>query len=134
MPIRLRVERPQLRRNVMIEKSLISACMALIAVGLAAPAGATPAPKHPSVPNFLAAAQAAGVVGVEPAILVNGYNVCWELWQGHYSGSQAAAALQKNYPTITPDQAAHFVVAAYKNLCPVPGAPGAYDWWAYSTS
>jgi hypothetical protein len=32
---------------------------------------------------------------------------------------------------LTTDQVDHFVIAAYKNLCPVPGA---YDWWAYSTS
>ena len=109
----------------MIEKVLVSASMALIAVGLAAPASANPAQ------DFLAAVQAAGVIGVGPAVLANGYNVCWELWQGGYTGHRAAAAMQKNYPTLTTDQAAHFVIAAYENLCPVPGV---YDWWAYSTS
>ena len=39
--------------------------------------------------------------------------------------------MQKDYPTLTFDQAAHFVIAAYENLCPVPGA---YDYRAYSTS
>jgi integrase len=36
--------------------------------------------------------------------LANGYNVCWELWQGGYTGHGAAAALQKNCPTLTTDQ------------------------------
>ena len=114
----------------MIEKVLVSASMAFIAVGLAAPASANPVPKHHTAQDFLAAVQAAGIIGVEPAILANGYNVCWELWQRGYTGDRAAAAVQKNYPTLTTDQAAHFVIAAYKNLCPVPGA---YDYWAYST-
>jgi len=114
----------------MIEKVLVSASMALIAVGLAAPASANPVQKHHTVQDFFAAVQAAGIIGVGPAILANGYNVCWELWQGGYTGHRAAAAMQKNYPTLTTDQAAHFVIAAYKNLCPVPGV---YDWWAYST-
>jgi hypothetical protein len=82
----------------MIEKVLVSASMALIAVGLAAPASANPVEKHHTVQD---------------------------------TGDRAAAALQKNYPTLTTDQAAHFVIAAYENLCPVPGR---YDWWAYSTS
>ncbi len=115
----------------MIEKVLVSGSMALIAVGLAAPASADPVP---NAQQFFAAVQAAGVIGVGPAVLANGYNVCWELWQGGYTGHRAAAAMQKNYPTLTTDQAAHFVIAAYENLCPVPGPPGAYDWWAYSTS
>jgi Protein of unknown function (DUF732) len=114
-----------------MEKVLVSASMALIALGLAAPASAAVQKHHPSVQNFLAAARAAGITGTDPAILEDGYNVCWELWQGGYTGHRAAAATQKNYPTLTTDQAAHFVIAAYKNLCPVPGA---YDYWAYSTS
>jgi Protein of unknown function (DUF732) len=116
----------------MIEKVLVSAAsMALIAVGLAAPASATgPIQKQPSPQGFLAAARAAGITGAGPAILEDGYNVCWELWDQHSPADQVAAGLQKNYPTLTADQAAHFVIAAYKNLCPVPGA---YDYWAYST-
>jgi len=47
----------------MIEKVLVSAAVALIAVGLAAPASANP------VQDFLAAVQAAGIIGVKPAIL-----------------------------------------------------------------
>ena len=114
----------------MIEKVVVSASIAVIAVGLAAPASANPVHKHHSVPDFLAAVQEEGLIGVEPAILENGYNVCWELWQGGYTGDRAAATLQQTYPTLSTDQAARFVIAAYKNLCPVPGA---YDWWAYST-
>jgi len=101
--------------------------------GLAAPAHAAPNPvqKHPTVQGFLAAARAAGITGVDPAILEDGYNVCWELWHQLRPANQVAAGLQKDYPTLTTDQAAHFVIAAYQNLCPVPGA---YDYWAYSTS
>ena len=112
-------------------KVLAGAVTVVVAVGLAAPAGASPVLKLHPTRDFLAAVRAAGIVGVQPAILEDGYNVCWELWNGHYSGHRAAAEMQKNYPTLTTDQAAHFVVAAYKNLCP---GPGAYDWWAYSTS
>jgi Protein of unknown function (DUF732) len=113
-----------------IENILVGALMALIAVGLAAPASAA-GPKHPTAQGFLAAARAAGIVGADPAILEDGYNVCWELWDQHSPAPQVAAGLQKDYPTLTTDQAAHFVIAAYQNLCPVPGA---YDYWAYSTS
>jgi uncharacterized protein DUF732 len=81
--------------------------------------------------DFFAAVQAAGIVGVGPATLANGYNVCWQIWNSGYTGQGAAAALQQNYPTLTTDQAAHFVRAAYEDLCPVPGS---YDWWAYSTA
>ena len=114
----------------MIEKVLVSTAMTLIALGLAAPASASPVQKHHSVQDFLAAVQAEGLIGVEPALLADGYNVCWELWQRGFTGDRAAATLRLNYPTLSTDQAAHFVIAAYKNLCPVPGV---YDWWAYST-
>jgi hypothetical protein len=125
-------------RNMLIKKAtkqtikrvLVSATMALIAVGLAAPASANAAvPKHPTVQGFLAAARAAGITGTDPAMLDDGYNVCWELWDQHSPANQVAAGLQKGYQ-LTTDQAAHFVIAAYQNLCPVPGA---YDYWAYST-
>jgi hypothetical protein len=106
---------------------LVSASMALIAVGLAAPASADPVP---NVQQFFAAVQARGINGLAPAVLANGYNVCWQLWQGGYTGLQAAAGLQKTYPTLTTDQAAHFVIDAYQDLCPVPGV---YDWWTYGT-
>lgn len=103
---------------------LIGSAMAVTAaVGLAAPANADPQ-------SFFAAVQAAGVIGVGPAILSNGYNVCWEMWHGGYTGDGAAAALRTTYPTLTTEQAARFVNAAYANLCPVNGA---YDWWAYGT-
>ena len=100
-------------------------------VGMAALAamalGANPVANANS-PGFLAAVQAAGVNRVEPAILETGYNVCWQIWNGGYTGQAAAAALQQNDPTLTTDQAAKFVLAAYQNLCPVPGA---YNYCAY---
>jgi hypothetical protein len=115
--------------------------MALIAVGLAAPASAysNPVQKHHHraelvaqhrVQDFLAAVRAAGIAGTDPAMLEDGYNACWELWRQHSPANQVAADLQKDYPTLTTDQAAHFVIAAYQDLCPVPGV---YDYWAYST-
>jgi Protein of unknown function (DUF732) len=99
------------------------AVLAAMALGADPVANANPT-------DFFAAVQAAGIIGVGPATLANGNNVCWEIWNGGYTGQQAAAALQKNYPTLTTDQAAHFVLAAYQDLCPVPGS---YDWWAYGT-
>jgi 2,4-dienoyl-CoA reductase-like NADH-dependent reductase (Old Yellow Enzyme family) len=89
--------------------------------------GAAPAAKANST-DFFAAVQAAGISAVAPAMLANGNNVCWQIWNGGYTGAQAAAALQRTYPTLTTDQAARFVLAAYQNLCPVPGS---YDWWSY---
>jgi hypothetical protein len=94
-----------------------------MAVGVDPVANATPT-------EFFAAVQAAGITAVGPAALANGNNVCWQIWNGGYTGQQAAAALLKTYPTLTTDQAARFVLAAYEDLCPVPGS---YDWWAYST-
>lgn len=110
--------------------TLVSAAVALIAIVLATPASANPVHKHPSVQGFLAAVRAAGIIGLDPAMLEDGYSVCWELWNQHSSAHQVAAGMQRDYPTLTTDQAAHFVVAAYEDLCPVPGA---YDYWAYST-
>jgi hypothetical protein len=97
------------------------AVLALTALGADPVANANP-------PDFLGAVQAAGVTGVGPAILNNGYNVCWQIWNGGYTGQAAAAALKANYPTLTTAQAGQFVLAAYQNLCPVPGA---YDYWTY---
>lgn len=117
----------------MLGKVPISAAVAVIAVGLAAPANAVtnPVQKHHSVQDFLAAVRAAGITGTDPAMLGDGYNVCWELWRQHSPANQVAAGMQKDYPQLTTDQVNHFVIAAYKDLCPVPGT---YDWWAYSTS
>jgi Protein of unknown function (DUF732) len=81
--------------------------------------------------GFFGAAQAAGVNGLGPAMLENGYDVCWKIWNGGYTGQAAAAALRQTYPTLTTEQADHFVLAAYQNLCPTQGAPGEYDWWSY---
>ena len=85
--------------------------------------------KHHPVQDFLAAAQAAGVTGLEPAVLNNGYRVCGELWNGGYDGVQAAVDLQKRYPTLTLKQAAQFVLAAAENLCPTSAYSGVYNWW-----
>jgi Protein of unknown function (DUF732) len=101
-----------------------------LAVLAAMAVGADPV-ANANATDFFAAVQAAGIIGVGPATLANGNNVCWEIWNGGYTGQQAAAALQKNYPTLTTDQAAHFVLAAYQDLCPTQGAPGEYDWWTY---
>jgi Protein of unknown function (DUF732) len=116
----------------LIEKVLVSASIALIAVGLTAPASAAanPVQKQLSAPGFLAAVRAAGITGTDPAMLEDGYDVCWQLWNQHSPGNQVAAGMQKDY-ALTFDQAAHFIIAAYQNLCPVPGA---YDYWAYGTS
>ena len=117
--------------SLMLGKLLVGAVGAVISIGLAAPAGAAPVPQPPTVPNFLAAVRAAGITGTDPAILEDGYDVCWKLWNQHASGSQVAAGLVQDHPQLTTDEAAHFVLAAYEDLCPVPGS---YDYWAYSTS
>ena len=109
-------------RRVGIAGMAVVAAMAL---------GANPVANANST-DFFAAVQAAGITAVGPAALANGNNVCWQIWNGGYTGQQAAAALQKTYPTLTTDQAAQFVTAAYQNLCPTAGTPGEYDWWAYS--
>jgi hypothetical protein len=112
------------RRSLVIGKVLLGVAGAVISVALAAPAG-------PAVPDFLGAVRAAGITGTDPAILEDGYDVCWKLWNQHASGTQVAAGLVRDHPQLTTDQAAHFVLAAYDDLCPVPGS---YDYWAYSTS
>jgi hypothetical protein len=119
-----RITNPLTSATTVIGKLLVGAVGAVISVGLAAPAGAT-------APDFVAAVRAAGITGTDPAMLGDGYNVCWNLWNRHASGSQVAAGLVRDYPQLTTDEAAHFVLAAYNDLCPVPGS---YDYWAYSTS
>ena len=109
--------------NVIIGKVLVAAAAAVICVGLAASAGA-------AAPDFLGAVRAAGITGTDPAMLEDGYDVCWKLWNQHASGTQVAAGLVRDHPQLTTDQAAQFVRAAYDDLCPVPGS---YDYWAYST-
>jgi Protein of unknown function (DUF732) len=111
-------------------KLLVGAAGAVISVGLAVPAGASPVPQPHTPQDFLAAARAAGITGTDPAMLEDGYNVCWQLWNQHAQGTGVAAGLVRDYPQLTTDEAAHFVLAAYHDLCPVPGA---YDYWAYST-
>jgi Protein of unknown function (DUF732) len=82
--------------------------------------------------DFLAAVRAAGITGTDPAMLKDGYSVCWDLWNQHASGTQIAADLVHDNPQLTIDQAGQFVLAAYHGLCPVAGG-GSYDYWAYST-
>jgi hypothetical protein len=116
---------------------LIGAAGAVISVGLAAPADADPVttaganqPSQPGTPqDFLATVRSAGVTGTDPAMLGDGYNVCWQLWNQHAPGTQVAAGLVRDYH-LTNAQAGSFVLDAYHDLCPVPGA---YDYWAYST-
>ena len=123
----------------MIGKLLVGVAGAVISAGLAAPASADPAttaganqPSQPGTPQgFLAAARSAGITGTDPGMLADGYNVCWELWNQHAAGTQVAAGLVRDYPQLTTAQANSFVLSAYNQLCPVPGA---YDYWAYSTS
>jgi hypothetical protein len=83
----------------MIGKILVGAAGAVISVGLAAPAGAGPGPQH-TPQDFLAAVRAAGITGTDPAMLGDGYNVCWELWNQHASGSRVAAGLVRDYPHV----------------------------------
>jgi Protein of unknown function (DUF732) len=113
-----------------LAKVLVGAAGAVISVGLAAPAGASPVSQPHTVPTFLAAVRAAGITGTDPAMLGDGYDVCWQLWNQHALGTRVAAGLVRDHPQLTTDDAAHFVLAAYNDLCPVPGS---YDYWAYST-
>ncbi|HEX4393623.1 MAG TPA: DUF732 domain-containing protein [Mycobacterium sp.] len=120
----------------MIGNLLVGAAGAVIFLALAAPAsadpvGGSPAPQPRTPQDFLAAVRAAGVTGTDPAMLGDGYNVCWQLWNQHAAGTQVAAGLVRDYPQLTSAQAGNFVLSAYDDLCPVPGT---YDSWAYSTS
>jgi Protein of unknown function (DUF732) len=115
-----------------LAKVLVGAAGAAIAIGLAAPAGASPViPPPQAVPDFLAAARAAGVTGTDPGMLEDGWQVCRRLWVRHMEGTQIANGLVQDHPTLTYDQAGQFVLAAYHDLCPQP--TGDYDYWAYST-
>jgi hypothetical protein len=116
----------------MIGKAVIAAAGTAISLALAAPAAAGPVPSPRTVPNFLGAARSAGVTGSDPAMLEDGYSVCRRVWIRHLPGEQIAAGLVQDHPSLTLQQAGQFVLAAYNNLCPVPG--GTYDYWAYSTS
>ena len=116
----------------MTDKVLVAAALAAMAVGLAVPANAQlgPAPKRQTVQDFFAAVRAAGITGTDPAMLGDGYNVCWDLWNQHSPAKQVVAGMERDHPQLTAEQAKRFVLAAYQDLCPVPGA---YDWWAYGT-
>ena len=123
----------------MIGKFFAGAAGVVISIALAASAGAdpvttigaNPVPQPQTPQDFLAAARAAGITGTDPAMLADGYNVCWQLWNQHAPGTGVAAGLVRDYPQLTTAEAANFVLAAYHDLCPVPGS---YDYWAYSTS
>ncbi len=129
----------------MISKAFIGTAGAAIAIGLAIPANADPAtpPGNPDLVGasapapsptpqaFLAAARAAGVSGADPAMLADGYDVCWKLWNQRVEGTAVAAGLARDHPGVTTQEAANFVLAAYRDLCPVAGS---YDYWSYSTS
>ena len=119
------------RGSVVIGKVLVGAAGVIISVALAAPAGASPVLQPRTVPDFLSAVRAAGVTGTDPAMLGDGWNVCWQLWNQPATGAQVAMGLVRDHPQLTTDQAAKFVLAAYHDLCPTPGP---YDSWAYSTS
>ncbi|MGA8329703.1 MAG: DUF732 domain-containing protein [Mycobacterium sp.] len=118
-------------RSRVIGKVIVGAAGAVLAAGLAAPAGASPVPQPPTVPGFLGDVRAAGITGTDPAVLEDGYSVCRRLWVRQMPGTQIAAGLVQDHPQLTSDQAGQFVLAAYHDLCPVPG--GSYDYWAYST-
>jgi hypothetical protein len=123
----------RLTHPLRLAKVVVGAVGAVIAIGLAAPAGASPVmPQPQAAPDFLAAARAAGITGTDPAMLEDGYQVCRRLWIRQMPGTQIAAGLVQDHPQLTTDQAGRFVLAAYHDLCPVPG--GTYDYWAYSTS
>jgi hypothetical protein len=114
-------------------KVLVGTAGAVISLGLAVPASASPlAPPPQAVPDFVAAVRAAGVTGTDPAMLEDGYSVCRKLWVRQLPGTEIAAGLVHDNPQLTSGQAGQFVLAAYHDLCPVPG--GSYDYWAYSTS
>ena len=115
----------------MIGKILAGAAGAVVAVGLAAPADASQAAQSRSVPAFLADVRAAGITGTDPAMLEDGYAVCWRLWKRQMPGTEVAAGFVHNHPQLTQGQAGQFVLAAYHDLCPVPG--DVYDYWAYGT-
>src|ERR1700739_3028514 len=101
----------------MIGKVLVGAVGAAIAIGLAAPAGASPGISHAQAgPGCLPAARAAGITGTDPAMLEDGYSVCRRLWVRHMPGTQVAADLVHDDPQLTIDQAGQFVLGAYHGL------------------
>jgi hypothetical protein len=125
-------KRSAIGRSRVTRKILVGAAAAIMSIGLAAPADAGPVAQQPTVPGFLAAVRAAGITGTDPAILEDGYSVCRRLWVRQLPGTEVAAGLVQDHPQLTSEQAGQFVLAAYNDLCPVPGA--SYDYWAYSTS
>jgi hypothetical protein len=116
------MNRNRIRHRVRVGGLAVLAVMALAADPVA----------NATTSDFIAAAQAVGVTGAEPAIVESGEDACREIWDGQQKTIQGAVAdLQRDYPTLTADQATRLIRAAYQDLCPT-GAPGEYDWWSYS--
>jgi hypothetical protein len=114
-------------KNSITKILLGSVVFGFAALGLAIPAYADPTPNQ----GFVSAVRAVGITGADPAVLEDGYNVCFQLWNQQIPAVQVAAGLRKDYSTLTADQSAHFVVDAYQNLCPT--SPIRDDYWAYGT-
>ena len=104
-----------------LAKVLVGAVGAVISVGLAAPAGASPVTATPHSSDFLAAARAAGITGTDPAMLEDGYSVCRQTVGSADAGYSDSRGLGARPSTADPDEAGQFVLAAYHGLCPVPG-------------
>ena len=105
---------------VRLARVLVGAVGAVIAMGLAAPAGASPViPPPQAVPDFLAAARAAGITGTDTAMLEDGYSVCRRLWVRHMPGTQIAAGLVQDHPQLTVGPSG--AVRAGRIPWPVPG-------------
>jgi hypothetical protein len=101
------------------------AVLALMALGAKPVANA-------NTTDFLAALQAAGITGAEPAELEAGYDACDDIWNRGYTTLQAAGAAVQNFdPGLTSGQAIGLLNAAYQDLCPTRPAPGQDDWWVY---
>ena len=97
----------------MIGKFFAGAAGVVLSIALAASAGAdpvttagaNPVPQLQTPQDFLAAARAAGITGTDPAMLADGYNVCWQLWNQHAPGNRVAAGLVRDYPQLTTAEA-----------------------------
>jgi len=109
--------------------SLSGAAGAVLSVGLArrpAPTVTTAGASQPSQPgtpqDFLAAARA-------QAFNRNGSGGCWrrlqrvrQLWNQHASVLRWLAGLVRDHPQLNHRPSGSFLLAAYDDLCPVPGA------------
>ena len=115
-----------------LSRGVLSSTVGMAVVALMA-LGADPVANANSS-DFIAALQAAGITGTGPAMLAAGNDACDDIWQrGNTTIQAAAAAVQKNNPALTSDQAISLLKAAYEDLCPTAPARGEFDWWAYGT-